>query len=226
MPTPAVDLLRRAAGRKKLAARLARRGIALSGGLLTVTLVERAAGVVPPDLAGPTIRMPTYGVAFSPDGTRLAVAGEDKLVRVYALNGADPTPAKPAAKEVVRGDGLNARQAAEAFLGAAVAGKVDEARAHADPDRVSANKVKELAGAGLKRVDVSVALAGDTDALVISEPVEVGKEGKGHILLQLRKREGRWRVRDIDFEPAEKALRKQRDFLEAHPEAKAVPAGK
>src|SRR5262245_53526102 len=46
-------------GRKKLAARLARRGLALSGGVLTVTLVERAAGRVPPDLLTATVQLMT-----------------------------------------------------------------------------------------------------------------------------------------------------------------------
>jgi hypothetical protein len=41
------------------------------------------------------------------------------------------------------------------------------------------------------------------------------------MLLYLRKKDGRWKVRDIDFEPAERAIRKQRDFLEEHPEVKA-----
>ena len=95
-------------------------------------------------------------------------------------------------------------------------------RSHADPDRISENKVKDFAKAGIKRVDISVVLAGDTEALVISESVELDKEGKGHVLLRLRKKEGRWRVRDIDFESSENAIRKQRDFLEGHPAAKPV----
>ncbi len=45
------------AGRKKLRARLSRRGLTLSGGVLTVTLVEQASGHVPSDLVGKTIAL-------------------------------------------------------------------------------------------------------------------------------------------------------------------------
>ena len=97
-----------------------------------------------------------------------------------------------------------------------------EARGHVDADKISENKVGEIQQIGLKRADISIALAGPTDALVISEPIDVPKEGKGHLLLYLRQTDGKWRVRDIDFEPAEAALRKQRDFLDGHPDAKPV----
>jgi hypothetical protein len=143
-------------------------------------------------------------------------------------DGADPAaPVKPDPKgKGAVAEPPDARQTAEAFLDAAVAGKVEEARAHADTGAISENKVRDFQKAGIKRVDISVALAGDTEALIISEPIEMEKEGKGHVLLELRKKDGRWRVRDIDFEPSEKAIRKQRDFLESHPEARAVKAKK
>src|SRR5262249_8857157 len=50
-------------GRKKLAARLARRGLALSGGVLTVTLLERAAGQGPARGFAPTVRLLTRPTA-------------------------------------------------------------------------------------------------------------------------------------------------------------------
>jgi hypothetical protein len=117
----------------------------------------------------------------------------------------------------------DARQTVEAFLDAAIAGKVEQALGNAT---ISENKVKDFQKAGIKRVDISIVLADDSEALTISEPIELDKEGKGHMLLYLLKKDGRWKVRDIDFEPAEKAIRKQRDFLESHPEAKAVKARK
>src|SRR5262245_35048102 len=46
---------RLAIGRKKLAARLTRRGLALSGGVLTVTLVEQAAARVPSEVLAETV---------------------------------------------------------------------------------------------------------------------------------------------------------------------------
>ena len=48
------------------------------------------------------------------------------------------------------------------------------------------------------------------------------KEGKGHLLVYLRQKDGKWLVRDIDFEPSDQALRKQRDFLDRYPDAKPV----
>jgi RNA polymerase sigma factor (sigma-70 family) len=167
-----------------------------------------------------------YGVAFSPDGTRLAVSSADKLVQIYTLKeaGAAPAPA-PAKADPKAKETPDARQTAEKFVDAAVAGRFDEARPLADTN-MSDNKVEELQKLGFKRIDVSLVLAAETEALMISESLEIPKEGKGHILLQIRKKDGRWLVRDIDFESSENALRKQRDFLEGHPDAKAVKAKK
>ncbi|MBO0701132.1 MAG: WD40 repeat domain-containing protein, partial [Zavarzinella sp.] len=166
-------------------------------------------------------------VAFSPDGTRLAVATADKLVRLYTLKEPkEGAPAKAESKEKGEARELDARQTAEAFFRAAVAGEVDEARSHVDPQKGSAEKVAEIRQIGLKRVDISTVLSAETEALVISEPVTVPKEGKGHLLLDVRKKDGRWRVRDIDFRSAEEALARQRDFLDGHADAKPVRARK
>jgi WD40 domain-containing protein len=168
-------------------------------------------------------------VAFDPRGVRLAVAGDDNQVRLYSVKILESAP-KPAAKSEpqrdTKADSRDARQTTESFLRAVVAGNVDEARSHADPDRISKDKVKEFEKAGIKRVDISITLADDTNALTISEPLEIEKEGKGHVLVYLRKVGGEWKVRDIDFESSEKAIRKQRDFLESHPAAKAIKARK
>ena len=159
-------------------------------------------------------------VALDRDAKRLAVAGADKTARIYTLKtGETPPTPKPDPKS----ESPNARQTVEAFLDAAIAGKVEDALANAT---ISENKVKDFQKAGIKRVDISIVLADDSEALTISEPIDLDKEGKGHMLLYLLKKDGRWKVRDIDFEPAEKAIRKQRDFLESHPEAKAVKARK
>lgn len=165
-------------------------------------------------------------VALSPDGKRLAVACADKTARVYTLQELAAAPAKAESKEKGEARELDARETAEAFFRAAVAGEVDEARSHVDPQKVSAKKVGEIRQIGLKRVDISTVLAGETEALVVSEPVTVPKEGKGHLLLDVRKKDGRWRVRDIDFRSAEEALARQRDFLDGHADAKPVRARK
>jgi RNA polymerase sigma factor (sigma-70 family) len=163
-----------------------------------------------------------YGAAFSPDATRLAVTCEDKLVRVYPLKLTESTAApKPEAKPDPKPAELNARQAAKAFLEASVAGKADEALAHA-AKTISANKAVELNKAGVTRVDISLVLASDTEALVVSEPLTLKRAEKGHILLDVRKIDGKWRVRDIDFKTSEVTISRQRDFLEGHPDAKAV----
>ncbi len=161
------------------------------------------------------------------DGTHLAVGGDDQTVRIYSMQKLEsaPKPATPPERKApAKDDSANARQVADAFLDAAVAGKIEEARKHADPNHISENKVREIQKAGVKRVDISITLADNADALTISEPIQIEKTGKGHLLLYLRKKDGHWKVRDIDFEQSEKAMRKQRDFLESHPDAKAVQA--
>jgi hypothetical protein len=154
------------------------------------------------------------------------VSTDDKLVRIYTLKeaGAAPAPAKPAPEK--KADGPDARQAGEAFFAAAIAGNLEGVKAVGDPAKDWENKVKDFQETGLKAVSVSVALADEVEALVLSEPVEVPKEGKGHILLELRKKDGQWRVRDIDFRSSADALARQRDFLDGHPDAKAVRARK
>jgi hypothetical protein len=201
--------------------------LAAAAHLFGVRVFDTASGKTVLEIKDPAVNR--YGVAFHPAGDRLAVASADKLVRIYTLREpvAAPAPAPKAdPKPATKADGPDARQAAAAFLAAAVAGQIEEARAHADPDKVSANKVREFQQAGLKRVDLSTVLAADTEALAVSEPVELPKEGKGHVLLELRKKDGRWRVRDIDFRSSEDALARQRDFLEGHPDAKPVSARK
>jgi RNA polymerase sigma factor (sigma-70 family) len=168
-------------------------------------------------------------VAFDRSGARLAVAGDDHLVHLYSVKILESAPKPAARSEPLRdpkGDTSDARKISQLFLTAAAGGKIEEARSYADHNHISEDKVKDFQQAGFKRVDISTTLAGDTDALTISEPVELAKEGKGHVLVYLRKKDGQWKVRDIDFEASEKALRKQRDFLESHPEAKAVKAAK
>ena len=160
-----------------------------------------------------------YGVAFSPDGKQLAVTADDKLVRVYTLKPGD-APA-PAPKESLKVEAPNARKVGAAFLDLAIAGKVKEAREHT-MSNVSENKVGEFGRLGVKRADVTIALAGATDALIITEVIEIPKEGKGHLLVYLRQKDGKWLVRDIDFEPSDNAIKKQQHFLESHPDAKPV----
>jgi RNA polymerase sigma factor (sigma-70 family) len=168
-----------------------------------------------------------YGVAFNPEGDRLAVAADDKLVHVFALKTSEPASSSAPAKEPAKPETLDARKTASAFLDAAIAGKVEDARAHADPNTISENKVKDFQEAGIKRVELSIVLADDAEAMAISETIELEKDRKkAHLLLYLRKKDGRWRVRDVDFEPSEEAFRKQRDFLEGHPEAKTVKVRK
>ena len=75
---------------------------------------------------------------------------------------------------------------------------------------------------GWKRVDVSLVLRGHRGARSSSEPLTANKGQKGHVLMDLRKKDGKWRVRDIDFRTPEEAIARQRDFLEGHPDAKAV----
>src|SRR5262245_11454390 len=70
-------------GRKKLAARLARRGLALSGGVLTVTLVERAAGRVPAELVAATV---SQLIAKSPAAATPAAVLAERVVKAMSTS--------------------------------------------------------------------------------------------------------------------------------------------
>ena len=98
---------RLSAGRKKLAARLARRGLALSSGLLTVTLVEQATGRVPAEVANRTVRLLTDPAAAPAAAAALA----QKVAQAMTL-GRLKLPALLLAAAVLVGGSLFLRPAA------------------------------------------------------------------------------------------------------------------
>ena len=70
-------------------------------------------------------------VALDRDGTHLAVGGDDQTVRIYSVQKLEsaPKPATPPERKAPpKEDSANARQVTDAFLEAAVAGKIEEAR--------------------------------------------------------------------------------------------------
>jgi hypothetical protein len=121
----------------------------------------------------------------------------------------------------------NPRQVTAAFLAAALAGKVAEARALANPGNISENKVFEVQKLiGVKQLGLSLVVANDAIALAVSDPVTVTDRGRtfpGYLLFTLVKKDGRWLLKDIDLHEADRTLQKQRQFLERYPDAKPIP---
>jgi|SRR3990170_988173 len=128
----------------------------------------------------------------------------------------------------------NATTCVQAFLAAALAGKVDEAAALADGDQLPVEQIRELRDQiKAKKVTVVSVLASETgprkQALAITESVQVAKpnpDGRntGKLVIALAKQDDRgWLVQDIDFE-SEDAVKGELDrFLRDFPDAQPVP---
>jgi hypothetical protein len=74
---------------------------------------------------------------------------------------------------------------------------------------VSANKIKELRDIGYKETKITGVLLNDTRAEVVLQKHTVEEPGKkkeeGHLILMLvKKGDGPWQVKDIDFRDAER----------------------
>jgi hypothetical protein len=119
----------------------------------------------------------------------------------------------------------SARQTVEAFLKAALAGKVQEARAFVERGMVPENQVKELHELGVKELGLTSVHADDANAVAVTDKVTVRDAGgrrEGHLLLTLVKKGKRWLVRDIDFEEPGRMKQKLKRFVREHPNAKLV----
>jgi hypothetical protein len=111
-------------------------------------------------------------------------------------------PAKPATEQQPAWD------VAREFLQLAQDGKTDEALKRCVPGTVSANKIKELLAIGYKETKITAVLINDRRAEVVLQKhaaEEDGKKLEGHLILMLvRKGDGPWQVKDIDFRDADR----------------------
>ncbi len=124
----------------------------------------------------------------------------------------------------------DARGTAEAFLAAALAGRVEDAAALAEKGHVSERQVRKLKDRlAAKAVGVASARASDKGrtALVVTEEVRLAKpnpDGRdsGRLLLTLTRTGDRWLVRDIDFRSEAETKDAVRRFLKKFPDARPV----
>ena len=118
-----------------------------------------------------------------------------------------------------------ARFVAESFLAAAKAGKEDQAAALADPQSAIPQQVKtdmrQLKGLSALRLETLV--ASGSKALATTSAIEDDRGRRGALLIYLHRRDSAWLVHDIDLEDNEGAQRKVQAFLQANPDAAAVP---
>lgn len=126
----------------------------------------------------------------------------------------------------------NARQAAEAYLAAALAGKVKEAAALGVPGKKAAaeKSIKELNQlVGPQPAAVTEAYASDKKGrgIVVTEAVKLAKanpDGKDtrHLILEIEKVGGKWRVKEVDVRPEENAKDLVKRFKEKYEDATEV----
>lgn len=126
----------------------------------------------------------------------------------------------------------NAREAVEAFLAAALAGKAKPTDDLCDPRTRVAKQAKELKGLlRVDKLDVVTVHASESgkrkEALAITKKIQIKEsdpDGRdtGRLVLILTKKTKRWLVKDIDFETEESATEELKRFLKTFPDAKLI----
>src|SRR5689334_23069586 len=104
--------------------------------------------------------------------------------------------------------GPDARQTAQKFLDAALAGRAKEAAALGEPGKSYSRegKMKECQDIGVEKLAFVIVNADDQFALAITEKiVEPKRKQEGQLTLRLVKKDKRWLIRDVDFRTEEKA---------------------
>ena len=128
--------------------------------------------------------------------------------------------------EVDRG---NARSVVEAYVAAALAGRIEQAASLATAAPATRNPIESLSRHhNVQRLTMKLVSVNDpakpTTALAISEAVKLTKtQGGGVLVLTLTMTKDGWSVTDIDFETEESAEVEVKRFLEAHPNAVGLP---
>jgi hypothetical protein len=122
----------------------------------------------------------------------------------------------------------DARQTAQAFLDAALAGATKEAAALGQPGQSYSReeKIKEFRDITPKKVAVVGLHADAGNALATTERVRGDKGREGPLVLTLVKKGERWLIRDVDLETEESAQQELNRFLKKHPTARPVPEKK
>lgn len=120
----------------------------------------------------------------------------------------------------------NAWQTADAYLKAALAGKVEEAAAMGEAGKAPGRPktIKDVGALKVKSLKVVRAHANHQHALAVTEEVADERGRKGLLQLTLVKNEDRWLIRDIDFETPDSAKEEMKQFLDKNPDAKPLEA--
>ena len=120
----------------------------------------------------------------------------------------------------------NAWQTADAYLAAALAGKVEEAAAMGEAGKAPSRPktIRDVGALKAKRLKVVSAHANDQHALAVTEEVTDDRDRKRLLQLTLVKDEDRWLIRDIDFETPDSAKEELKRFLDKNPGAKPLGA--
>ena len=127
----------------------------------------------------------------------------------------------------------NARSVVEAYVAAALAGRVEQAASLAKGTPAVRNQIESIPRQlNVQRLAIQSVYVNDptkpVTALATSEAVKLSKpnpdgQRDGFLLLTLTMREGGWFVTDIDFESEECADRELKKFLEANPKSIGSP---
>jgi len=127
----------------------------------------------------------------------------------------------------------NARETLEGWIAAALAGEVDKATPLADPNTSLAaekgvKKFQKRLGVKALKIPTVYVSEKQGQAAAMSEAVTLtkanpDKRDSGVLSFLLIRVEGKWLLKDIDFDTKERAAVKVKDFPKQYPDAKELP---
>jgi hypothetical protein len=127
---------------------------------------------------------------------------------------------------------LDPRQTVEKYIASALAGKVKDASALADPEKKPAREreikeLKKLIGrkslqvASVHRTEKGGRAIARTEVIRLTEANPDGTD-RGCLLISMRWQGGKWLINDIDFHPVNKAREKVDSFVKKYADASEV----
>src|SRR4051794_36297800 len=130
-------------------------------------------------------------------------------------------------------DDRNARQTAEAYVAAALAGKVEDAAKLAEegkspPGKRAGDPLKEVVGGNPLKLTSAHASEKRGEALAVSEPVKLKKatpdgQDTGRLLFTLTRKGDKWLVKDIDVRSEDQTKERVKAFQQKNADAKEIP---
>jgi hypothetical protein len=116
------------------------------------------------------------------------------------------------------------RRVVEAYLGAALAGRVEEAMALGEPGKSPSRKkaVENLKSLGLKQVVMGKVYADAEEGIAITEPVSVNGGPRRPLIVWVLIRDGRWMIHEVSMDTEAKAEELRKAWLIGHRDAKEI----